>query len=85
MYQGDEIMEKLNIRDANNYEFKMYATCMIRNCNKPAEWFIDDEIGLCDKCFKDLPNYNESSEKPNDTPKWKLRQIKNKNAEAYMS
>ena len=49
-------MKTKSVNNPEDYTFKMYDACIVKNCGNPTCWFLGLSLGLgmCDKHFKEL-------------------------------
>ena len=56
-------MKNKDVNNPNDYEFKSLDLCVTLECTNPAEWFIEEGIGKCMDCYKELEEEHLSNKK----------------------
>ena len=60
-----ESIEPKDITNIEDYSYKEHHECLLKNCIRPAEWFVAAGVGICDVCYhkaKELKEVQDEKE-----------------------
>ena len=54
-----ESIEPKDITNIEDYSYKEHHECLLKNCIRPAEWFVAEGVGICDVCYQKAKKLKE--------------------------
>jgi len=54
-----ESIEPKDITNIEDYNYEEHHECLLKNCIRPAEWFVAEGVGICDVCYQKAKKLKE--------------------------